>query len=555
MQSLALSPDRKGLERRAAAVLELRRRESVTRDKRNTVVGFVCPKQGHTHSIHVVGGQWVATTDKADVYLAAVLERAVRSNKRFIAIIGGRGSGKSIGVADIALIGAKDNQEKSYCLREYQSSIKNSIQSLLTSEVERLEFSGFTAQGNSFLYKDQELFQFAGLARNVDSIKSAHGFKRFLVEESQFISTSSLRALTPTARNKPNKGLPKSDHELETEEFKGVSMIFVANPGSSADPFSQRFIKPFENALLKDGYYEDDLHLIIKCNYTDNPWYLESDLEKERKFDEKNLSTAEYSHIWLGAYNDEVKGSIIPVDWFNAAIDAHVNLGFKPTGAKIAAHDPSDEGGDAKGYALRHGSVILDAAENETGDVNEGCDWAIDRAIESGADFYAWDCDGLGVSLKRQTLAAFDGKKAETIMFKGSEAPDDKDSIYEAVSGDSSNTGKTNRQVFKNKRAQYYWRLRDRFYKTYRAISNGEYIDPDELISISSEIDCIDQLRAEVCRVPKKPNPNGLIQIMSKVDMIKMQIESPNMADSLMMLMMIPETKTNHKPINFTSEW
>jgi phage terminase large subunit len=221
----------------------------------------------------------------------------------------------------------------------------------------------------------------------------------------------------------------------------------------------------------------------------------------------------------------------------------------------VAAHDPSDEGGDAKGYALRHGSVILDVAENETGDVNEGCDWAIDRAISAGADWYAWDCDGLGISLKRQTLAAFDGKKIETVMFKGSEAPDDKDAIYEAASGESANTGKTNRQVFRNKRAQYYWRLRDRFYKTFQAVTKGVYIDPDELISLSSDIDCLDQLRAEVCRVPKKPNPNGLIQIMSKADMVKMEIGSPNMADSLMMSMMIPQSNEQFEPINFTSEW
>jgi len=105
------------------------------------------------------------------------------------------------------------------------------------------------------------------------------------------------------------------------------------------------------------------------------------------------------------------------------------------------------------------------------------------------------------------------------------------------------------------KRAQYYWRLRDRFYKTFQAVTKGVYIDPDELISLSSDIDCLDQLRAEVCRVPKKPNPNGLIQIMSKADMVKMEIGSPNMADSLMMSMMIPQSNEQFEPINFTSEW
>jgi phage terminase large subunit len=460
----------------------------------------------------------------------------IEKRKRYKVIIGGRGSAKSMTVGDICLMDAQTKGIKTACFREYQNSIDDSVHALLSNEIERLDLQGFEVQNSRILLNGDDAFKFRGMARNPEGIKSMQGFHRFWVEEAQTISHKSLRAITPTLR--------EEDSEL----------WLTGNPQSSADPFSQRFIKPFEKQLLNDGYYEDDLHMVIKANYVDNPFFPEV-LDADRRYDEQHLSTAEYNHIWLGGYNDEVKGSIIPVDWFNAAIDAHVKLGFKPTGAKVATHDPSDEGGDAKGYALRHGSVILDVAENETGDVNEGCDWAIDRAISAGADWYAWDCDGLGISLKRQTLAAFDGKKIETVMFKGSEAPDDKDAIYEAASGESANTGKTNRQVFRNKRAQYYWRLRDRFYKTFQAVTKGVYIDPDELISLSSDIDCLDQLRAEVCRVPKKPNPNGLIQIMSKADMVKMEIGSPNMADSLMMSMMIPQSNVQFEPINFTSEW
>jgi phage terminase large subunit len=96
---------------------------------------------------------------------------------------------------------------------------------------------------------------------------------------------------------------------------------------------------------------------------------------------------------------------------------------------------------------------------------------------------------------------------------------------------------KTNKETFKNKRAQYYWALRDRFYNTYRAVVRGEYVDPDTMISLdSSGIDNIDALRSEVCRVPIKANNNGYIQIMSKIEMKSIKIPSPGMADSLMML-------------------
>lgn len=43
------------------------------------------------------------------------------------------------------------------------------------------------------------------------------------------------------------------------------------------------------------------------------------------------------------------------------------------------------------------------------------------------------------------------------------------------------------------------------------------------------------KLRAEICRIPLKPNGNGFIQIMTKEEMKKLGVPSPNMADSVMM--------------------
>jgi phage terminase large subunit len=452
----------------------------------------------------------------------------IEKKKRFKIAIGGRGSGKSMSIADICLMAAQTNKIKTACFREFQNSIDDSVHSLLSDEIERLSLQGFEVQNNKILYDNEEVFKFRGLARNPEGIKSMHGFQRFWVEEAQTISSKSLKALTPTLR------------ESESEIWMS------ANPQSSADPFSQRFIKPYEKELLKNGIYEDDMHLIVIINHSDNPLFPEV-LQKEMEHDKNTLSTAEYLHIWEGYFNDEVEGSIISVDWFNAAIDAHSKLGFSPKGAVIASFDPSDEGGDAKGYALRQGSVILDVSESMSGDVNEGCDWATNRAIAANADYFIWDCDGLGVSLKRQVSQAFSGKKIEEVMFKGSEkAERPKDSYQD---------GKSNEHTFKNKRAQYYWRLRDRFYNTYRAVTKGEYIDPDELISLSSSIADIDTLRAEVCRIPKKPNSNGLIQIKSKVDMLSMGIPSPNMSDSLMMAMDIPDIIDQDFQMNYKSLW
>ena len=438
--------------------------------------------------------------------------------KRFKIAIGGRGSGKSMSFADMCLMDAQTKGIKTACFREFQNSIDDSVHALLKSEIDRLNLQGFEVQNNQILLNDDPVFKFRGLARNPEGVKSMHGFQRFWVEEAQTISFNSLKALTPTLRE------------------EGSEIWFSANPRSSVDAFSQRFIKPYEKQLRRDGFYEDDLHLIVMINITDNP--LAPDvLKREMEHDRAVMSPALFQHVWAGEYYDSVEDHIIPTEWYDAAIDAHIKLGFEPSGALIASHDPSDEGGDSKGFALRKGSVVLEVCEKVTGDSNEGMDWALKKAREAQADWFVWDCDGLGISLKRQVDQELESTKMQKHQFRGSETPDDANVPY------SGKDSKTNRDTFFNKRAQYWWKLRDRFEATYRAVVKGEYINPDELISLSSDIPVLDQLRSEVCRIPQKRSNNGKIQIMSKIDMAKKPYElpSPNMGDALMMSMFAPK--------------
>ncbi len=461
------------------------------------------------------------------------LKRFVKP-KRYKIAIGGRGSGKSMTIADMCLWAAQAEGIKTLCCREFQSSILDSSHALLKAEIERLNLTGFEVNQQEILYQGISVFKFKGLARNPESVKSFHDFNRVFLDEGQTISAESLKALTPTLRT------------------AGSELWMAANPRSVADPFSQRFIVPFEKELRRDGYFEDDLHTIVWINWSDNPGFPDV-LEQERLHDKKKMPPALYRHIWEGEYYDEHEDSIIPVEWFNAAIDAHIKLNWKPQGAIIASHDPSDTGGDSKGYALRHANLVLDVCEKVTGEAAEGMDWALDKAVADNADWFVWDCDGLGVSLKRQVDQALEHKNGiEYFMFKGSEAVEEPDMQY--ISGGSVR-GKTNKDTFFNKRSQYWWRLRDRFEATYRAVSKGEYVDPEDQISLSSGIKALDQLRSEVCRIPIKRNNSGRLQVMSKIDMAKKpyQIPSPNMGDSLMMAMYKPSAmKKKALEINFT---
>jgi phage terminase large subunit len=434
--------------------------------------------------------------------------------KRFKIAYGGRGGAKSQTFADMLLMKAQVEQAKVGCFREMQNSIEDSVHSLLKEEIDRLTLQGFVVQKADIEHQDGGIFKFKGLARNPDAIKSMHGFKYFWVEEAHAISKDSLEKLTPTTR------------------IEGSEIWFSLNPQSSEDPMSQRFLVPYWDELEKNGYYEDDLHLIIKINWRDNPWFPEV-LNQERLWDFEHKSRAEYDHIWEGHFNDQVDNSIILPEWFDAAVDAHKKIGFKPRGLKVVSHDPSDLGGDAKGLVYRHGVVVLEAKDIETGDVNEGCDQATQYALDIKADWFVWDGDGLGVSLRRQVSQSL--PKMDLLMFKGSEEPDNPTRIYEPLEGDPHNR-KANKDTFRNKRAQYYWNLRDRFYKTYLAVNKRESFDSEELISISSGISNLTKLRSEVCRVPLIDNLSGRIQIMNKAQMrTKHKIASPNIGDALMM--------------------
>lgn len=464
-----------------------------------------------------------------------VLLPLVSKRKRFKIVVGGRGSGKSHTVADICLMDAQTKGVKVGCFREFQVSIKDSVKSLLEDEIDSLGLEGFVSKDTEIEHSNGARFVFKGLARNVDSVKSMSGFDRFIIEEAQTISKKSIEVLTPTLR----------------EEESEIWMI--ANPGSTEDPFSQRFLVPYWDHLIRDGFYEDDLHLIIVCNYKDNPFFPEV-LEKERLFDLANKPRALYDHIWLGHFNDSVESALIQAEWFDACVDADKKLGFKPTGVKLAAHDPSDVGPDPKGYAMRHGSVVLDAQEMSSGTVNEGGHWACGQAIQQGVDQYTWDCDGMGIALSEQTSADFDGKRTKVVSFRGSESPDNPKQIYKPAAKSSVDNQKTVKDTFKNKRAQYYFELRDRCYRTYRAVEFDEYHDPDTLISFSSDIIVLKKIRAELCRMPIKPNGNGLFDLYTKQEMkSKFKFASPNLGDSIMMLMRYTPEEAQDIEITFDS--
>lgn len=497
----------------------------------NKTVGEIGPQ--HCYNLKKENGEWVQTTQEHNATIPLALEPALRATTRFIIVIGGRGSGKSVSIHDMGLIDMADLGAKGLFLREYQADIADSTHSLLAAEIDRLNIPGCKVTDTTIETARGGRARFRGMARNPDGLKSAHGFHFFLMDEAQTASEDSLKKLTPTMRT------------------NGGRMFFIANPGSSEDPFSKRFIVPFIDELQKNKFYEDELHTVIFMNYMDNPWFDEG-MEAERAWDEANLSRAMYRHIWLGEFNDSVDDNFIKVEWFDACIDAHQKLGWKPSGARLAAFDPADHGEDSKAYGERHGSLVTFMTDWHDGDVNDAADRALEYAKINGVNGFTWDAVGMGSSLRRQITDAFTDTQVIVQAFSGGNSPRWKDQQFQSVAW-SATAGKTEPEgrsqltwgdVCPSLRAQGYMLLMDRMYNTYCAVVKGQYMNPDEMISLDSEGvgAFMGKLRAECCRLPRKRNANQKFDVMDKKTLrSKYKMASPGMADVLSMLMLPPE--------------
>lgn len=200
---------------------------------------------------------------------------------RYKVLYGGRGGGKSHGVATYLLGLAANAPLRILCCREYQSSIKDSVHRLLVDQIEahglgeRFEVQRDTvrcpATGSEFIFE--------GLRHNVSRIKSFEGIDRAWVEEAQNVSNASWEILIPTIRK------------------DGSEIIVTFNPVLESDATYQRFVvAPPPNATL------------ININYADNPWF--PPVLRDEMLDIKRRDPDAYQHIWLGQCRHSLDGAI-----------------------------------------------------------------------------------------------------------------------------------------------------------------------------------------------------------------------------------------------------
>lgn len=228
-------------------------------------------------------------------------------------------------------------------------------------------------------------------------------------------------------------------------------------------------------------------------------------------------------------YAASVEGVIIPPEWVEAAVDAHIKLGIRPTGQRIAGLDVSDGGKDSNALVIRRDFLLEEADDwGDEKDVGATTRRSIGMLTGKGPVELQYDCIGVGAGVKAEAnRLKEDGKLPPSIHFtpwnagKGPLFPE------EHVEPDDTDTP-LNEDFYMNLKAQAWWQLRRRFERTFKAITQGEVYQPSELVSISSKIEKINRLKKELSQATFTKSTASLKLMVNKTPNGS---KSPNMAD------------------------
>jgi len=240
-------------------------------------------------------------------------------------------------------------------------------------------------------------------------------------------------------------------------------------------------------------------------------------------------------------------------------------VGFDGRCAVVAACDPSDTGNDPFGYVARRGSVFFAVDEIQGENGNRMMDSACGRAIREGCDSFGYDADGLGATLRDNVSAAFNGKTTNIYAYKGSSEIHNPEQEFKSEAAQLTNSDRPlkNKDVLKNKKAQNVIGFAERVFRTWEAVVEGKYHDPETLVSFDSETippAMLEKLKAEACKTPIKPGDT--VQFYTKRELskgvllgdgLRLKLPSPNLFDAAVLSFdkQAIISQVNFEPINF----
>jgi len=222
--------------------------------------------------------------------------------KRYKIIHGGRGGGKSWGIARALLLLGMRKKLNVLCAREVQDSIKKSVHKLLVTQINKLGLAQFyTVFDDKIAGSNGTEFTFSGIHRNVDNVRSTEDIDIVWVEEAKSVTKNSWDVLIPTIR-------------------KPGSEIWISfNPELASDETYKRFVlNPPENAF------------VVQMSWRDNPWFTKEN--NDDRLQSKRDDPDGYLNIWEGYCRHAIEGAIFAKELRDATLRKRIlHVPYDPT--------------------------------------------------------------------------------------------------------------------------------------------------------------------------------------------------------------------------------
>ena len=219
---------------------------------------------------------------------------------------GGRGSAKTRTFAKMSAVRAHiwDQEGRNgiiLCARQFMNSLADSSLEEIKIAIREDEYlvQHFDIGETYIRTKSGRIsYSFAGLDRNINSIKSKSRLLLAWVEEAEHVTEEAWVKLIPTLR--------EEDSEL----------WITWNPEDETSATNKRFHSTI-NTL-------DDRTRIVEMNWRDNPWF-PAILERQRQKDKADRPHS-YSHIWEGEFVTAVEGAYFGPSLIKAREDKRIGF-------------------------------------------------------------------------------------------------------------------------------------------------------------------------------------------------------------------------------------
>ncbi|MDH7787662.1 phage terminase large subunit [Ochrobactrum sp. 19YEA23] len=428
--------------------------------------------------------------------------------KADIAVLhGGRSSSKTRDTACqlIRLIDHLPVKMRVLCIRRFQNRIQESVYTELKWAINHLGLqASYEVQKTTIIHRATgSEFIFYGIERNLEDIKGTSDVDILWVEEAEKLTEDQWVVIGPTIRKEDSLA------------------ILLFNP---------KFVTDY---VWKNFVVTEQPHSVVrKIDYTENPFLSQKALRDIAAMQERNPEM--FEHVYGGVPLGDSELSIFKRRWLNACVDAHKLLKVDLTGRNIIGFDPADDGEDKSATADKIAGVFVDADDWASGKdelvQNAKRVWAKAKLLSATVSY---DTIGVGafvggyIDERNQT----DGSKVQHFAFHAGGSVMDGDKPSDPLNSNSP----LNKDEYLNLKAQAWANTARRAMLTFNAVTRGQSIKPEDVLSFSSEMGKakLDALFTELC-VPWWVESEGKKRVVPKLKLKKdLGVKSHNLADAV----------------------